>query len=305
MRLPRSIEIVVIAMTNALEHALYITNMMEFLAIKPGIVDGSGSVPEIKQARIEIRDLTFSYPGSEKRVLDELCLTINPGESLALVGENGAGKSTLVKLITRFYDPDSGCILMDGTDIREFPVKQLHKNISFVFQNFSRYEATASENIAFGHWQELLNDPDQVQKLAELSGVDEIVSRLPQAYDTLLGRVFGEYTLSEGQWQKLAIARALAKPASLLILDEPSSSLDARSEYDLFSRFRDISAGQTSILISHRFSTVSIADRIVVMDDGRIIEMGTHQELMNLSGHYASLYELHQRKLSSSGSKGS
>ena len=298
VRLPRTIEIVVIAITNALEHALYITNMMDFMEIKPKIVGGSVPVPAINNASVEIRNLTFTYPGSEQPALDNLCLTIIPGESLALVGENGAGKSTLVKLITRFYDPDSGSILMNGTDIREFSLEQHHGNISFVFQNFRRFEAKASENIAFGNWQELLDDPAQVKKLAQLAGVDEIVSNLPQGYDTLLGRVFGEYTLSEGQWQKLAIARALAKPASLLILDEPSSSLDARSEYELFSRFRDISAGKTSILISHRFSTVSIADRIVVMDAGRIIEMGTHQELMALSGHYASLYDLHQRRLS-------
>ncbi len=298
-RLPRTIENVVIAITNALENALYISNMMEFLAIEPKIVDGPRPVPATRHASIEIRDLTFSYPGSKRRVLDNLNLVIHPGDSLALVGENGAGKSTLVKMIARLYDPESGAIFMNGTDIREFPVKQLHEKISFVFQNFRRFEAKASENIAFGNWQELLDDPEQVEKLAQLAGVDDIVSRLPQGYDTPLGRMFGEYTLSEGQWQKLAIARALAKPASLLILDEPSSSLDARAEFELFSRFRDISAGQTSILISHRFSTVSIADRIVVMDSGRIIEMGTHRELMALSGHYASLYDLHQRKLSS------
>jgi ATP-binding cassette subfamily B protein len=297
VRLPKAIETVVIAMTNALEHGLYISNMMELLAIKPKIVDGTAT-PLVDRAGVEIRNVTFHYPGSKKRVLDNVSLTINPGESLALVGENGAGKSTLVKLIARFYDPDSGSILLDGTDIREFPLKQLHGNISFVFQNFRRFDAKASENIAFGNWRELLDDPEQVVKLAQKAGVDEIISDLPQAYDTLLGRVFGEHTLSEGQWQKLAIARALAKPASLLILDEPSSSLDARSEYELFSRFKEISAGQTSILISHRFSTVSIADRIVVMDNGQIIETGTHQELMALSGHYASLYELHQRKLS-------
>jgi len=298
VRLPKSIENVVFAMTNALEDALYISNMMELLAIKPKIVDGFVPVPATRHAGIEIRDLTFTYPGSKQPVLDHLSLTIRPGESLALVGENGAGKSTLVKLITRFYDPDSGSILMDGTDIREFPVRKLHEKISFVFQEFRRFEATAAENIAFGNWLELLDAPGQVEKLAQLAGVDDIISRLPQGFDTPLGRMFGEHTLSEGQWQKLAIARALAKPASLLILDEPSSSLDARAEFELFSRFRDISAGQTSILISHRFSTVSIADRIVVMDSGRIIEMGTHQELMALSGHYASLYDLHQRKLS-------
>jgi ATP-binding cassette subfamily B protein len=299
VRLPRAIENVVIALTKALEHALFISNMMELLGIEPRIVDGPGTNLVISNSAVEVRDVTFTYPGSKKPVLNKVSLVILPGESLAIVGENGAGKSTLVKLITRFYDPDDGSILIDGTDLREFPLKQLHGNISFVFQNFGRYEATASENIAFGNWKELLDDPVQVEKLARLAGVHEIVSDLPQGYDTLLGRVFGEHPLSEGQWQKMAIARALAKKASLLILDEPSSSLDARAEYELFSRFRDISKGQTSILISHRFSTVSIADRIAVMDNGQIIEMGTHRELMALSGHYASLYELHQRRLDS------
>lgn len=298
LRLPRTIEVVVIAVTNALEHALFISNMMEFMAIQPKIADGPGTGSAISQAKIEIRNVSFAYPGSKKRVLNNLSLTINPGESLALVGENGAGKSTLVKLITRFYDPDNGSILIDGHDIRDYQLEQLHDSISFVFQDFRRYEAKALENIAFGNWRELLNDPVQVEKLARLAGVDGIISSLPQGYDTLLGRAFGDYTLSEGQWQKLAIARAFAKKAALLILDEPSSSLDARAEYELFSRFRSISRGQTSILISHRFSTVSIADRIAVMDEGQIIEMGSHRELMRLSGHYASLYELHQRKLS-------
>jgi len=302
VRLPKAIELVVLALSNALENTLYISNMMEFLDIKPRIADGTDTGLAISQAGVEIRDVTFTYPGSTKKALNHLSLTIKPGESLALVGENGAGKSTLVKLIARFYDPDCGSIHIDGTDIRQFPLEHLHKSIAFVFQNFQRFEATASENIAFGNWQELLDDPAQVKELAQLAGVDEIISRLPQAYDTLLGRTFGDHTLSEGQWQKLAIARALAKKAPLLILDEPTSSLDARAEYELFSRFRDISRGQTSILISHRFSTVSIADRIVVMDDGQVIETGTHQELMASGGHYASLYELHQRRLSPSGS---
>jgi ATP-binding cassette subfamily B protein len=297
VRLPKTIEFVVIAMTNALEHALYISNMMKLLGIKPGIVDGPTPLEVSGPAQIEIRNLSFTYPGSEQKALDDVNITVRAGESLALVGENGAGKSTLVKLITRFYDPDSGCILLNGTDIREVPVKQLHASIAFVFQNFRRFEARASENIAFGNWEELLDQPGEVERLAKLAGVDRIITALPDGYDTLLGRVFGEHTLSEGQWQKLAIARALARRASLLILDEPSSSLDARAEYELFSRFRDISAGQTSILISHRFSTVSIADRIVVMDNGRIIESGTHPELIARSGHYASLYELHQRNL--------
>jgi ATP-binding cassette subfamily B protein len=297
VRLPRAIEAVIISVTDAMEHALYISNMMEFLEVEPRI-KGGRQKPPISRGEMEIREVTFTYPGSAAPALEDISLVIKSGETLALVGENGAGKTTLAKLMARLYDPDRGSILLDGVDLQGLPLDYLQERLSFVFQSFGRFEATASENIAFGDWRRLLEDREQVERIARLAGVHETISALPQGYDTLLGRMFGEYTLSEGQWQKVAIARALAREASLIILDEPTSSLDARTEYRLFSRFREIAAGRTSLLISHRFSTVSIADRIAVMDEGRIIELGTHRELMDLSGHYASLYDLHQRRLS-------
>jgi len=232
--------------------------------------------------------------------LSDVSFHIEPGETVALVGENGAGKTTLVKLIARLYDPNEGVIVFDDVNLQDLSLEFLRRQISFVFQRFSRYEATVSENIAFGDWRELLDHPDRVEQLGRMAGVQEMVDTMPHGYETQLGRLFGEFTLSGGQWQKIAISRAFARDSSLLILDEPTANLDARAEFDLFSRFKSLAAGRTTILISHRFSTVSMADRILVLEEGRIIESGTHDALLAQGGQYAALFNLHQRQMNAS-----
>jgi ATP-binding cassette subfamily B protein len=282
--------------SSAMEETLYLSHLMEFLNAKPGISSAAGLTPTSSQGEIQIKNVSFAYPGTPQPVLSDVSLHITPGETVALVGENGAGKTTLVKLIARLYDPDVGGILFDGIDLRELSLDYLHKQVAFVFQHFNRYEATAADNIAYGDWQRLMHNREQVESIARLANVHDMIDEMSEGYDTLLGRKFGEYTLSGGQWQKIAVARAFAREASLFILDEPTSNLDARAEYELFSRFRELARGRTTILISHRFSTVSMADRILMMDKGRIIEGGTHQELLAQAGHYAKLYNLHVRQ---------
>jgi ATP-binding cassette subfamily B protein len=297
IRLRASIENAIMAFTDALEQMLYISNLIDFLNIEPRINMNDGLTIYTGQGEITVKQATFTYPGSNKPALKDISLSIKPGETVALVGENGAGKTTLVKLIARLYDPDEGSIWLDGVNIKELSVVSLYNKISFVFQTFGRYEATVGENIAYGDLQQTLGNPEKIEQIARLAGVHNMIQAMPQGYDTMLGRMFGEFTLSEGQWQQIALARAFARDALLLILDEPTSNLDARSEYEVFSRFQEIAKGRTTILISHRFSTVSMADRILVMDKGQIVEQGSHQELIARRGHYASLYRLHLRQM--------
>ncbi|HUI24961.1 MAG TPA: ABC transporter ATP-binding protein [Candidatus Kryptonia bacterium] len=303
-RLRNTLETLIQGIANALEQTLYIANVREFLAAEPRIRTTVGLVPSASRAEIEFEHVSFTYPGSPEPALADVSFHIHPGETVALVGENGAGKTTLVKLLARLYEPGSGRIRFDGIDLAELSPDYLYEQIACVFQGFGRYEATAADNIAYGDWRRLLSDRDRVRQIAQLAGVDEVIASLPNGYDTLLGRMFGECDLSGGQWQSIAIARAFARNGSLLILDEPTSDLDARAEYKLFVRVRELAKGRTTLIISHRFSTVSMANRILVMDQGRIVESGTHQELLAQAGVYAHLYELHQRQMDAAGGHG-
>jgi ATP-binding cassette subfamily B protein len=222
-------------------------------------------------------------------------LHVRPGELVALVGENGAGKSTLAKLVARLYDPDRGRVLIDGVDARTLVLSEFHRLVAFVTQQPARYEASAGDNIAYGDWRRLLGDASLVEKAARGAGVHDLLTSLPVGYDTTIGRMFGEYDLSGGQWQRLAIARALARDAMILVLDEPTSGLDVRAETDLFARLRDLAHGRTTLLISHRLTGAVAADRVVCLAEGRILDEGPHHELLRRSRHYAELYDLHQR----------
>jgi ATP-binding cassette subfamily B protein len=236
--------------------------------------------------------VSFTYPGTERRVLDRLDFHLHPGERVALIGENGQGKTTIVKLITRLYDPTEGEILLDGLDLREYELEDLYREIGVIFQDFMRYEMTLQENIAVGRIDEIRNMP-LLQEAAQKSLAEEVIARLPGHFHQMLGRRFeGGVDLSGGEWQKIALARAYMRDAQLLILDEPTAALDARSEFEVFRRFADLTAGKTALFISHRFSTVRMADRIVVLENGRVIEDGSHARLTSLGGRYAEMFEM-------------
>jgi ATP-binding cassette subfamily B protein len=234
----------------------------------------------------------FRYPGSERFVIRDFSLTIRAGETVALVGENGAGKTTIVKLMTRLYEAEEGRITIDGIDIRAFAAADLRKHIGVIFQDFLRYSFTARDNIGVGRI-EAADDLGRIARSAEQALADEVIERLPGRYEQQLGKQFvGGQDLSGGEWQKLAIARAYMRDAEIIILDEPTAALDARAEAEVFARFKSLSERATALLISHRFSTVRMADRIVVLDAGRVLEAGTHAQLMALGGRYAELFEL-------------
>jgi ATP-binding cassette, subfamily B, bacterial len=273
------------------EDGLFIGDTFEFLNLKENVVaENPIKSPAKLKKKIEVDKLSFTYPGNSIRTLNNVSFEIKKGEIIALVGPNGAGKSTLVRLLCRLYDPDSGNIKYDGSEIRNMDPEEYRKHFSVIFQDFMLYNLTAAENIRMGNIDEK-TPAKRIMASASATGIHELISKLPSGYETVIGNLFEDSReLSWGEWQKIALARALFRDAPILILDEPSSSLDADTEHDIFSRFREIVKGRTSILISHRFTNVTLADRIIVLDKGSVAETGTHEELMKAGGLYFSMF---------------
>ena len=293
-RLRGLIEGLLLGFTQIAGQAQYLEDLFSFFAIEPSIRSPDHPVPmpaTIRQG-LAFEEVGFRYQGSETWAVRHLSFTLAAGETLALVGENGAGKTTIVKLMTRLYDPTEGRILLDGLPLGAYDLDALRARIGAIFQDFVRFDLTAGENIAVGRI-EARDDSARIGRAAVRGLADAVIGRLPAGYDQPLGKRFdGGVDLSGGQWQKIALSRAYMRDAEILILDEPTAALDARAEFDVFRRFRDLSAGRAAVLISHRFSTVRMADRILVLEDGKVLEAGTHDALLARGGRYAELFEL-------------
>jgi len=289
-----NIQLIFSTLSGVADQALFLTDLLAFFEMQPTIRSKPNALPAPRpiQRGFEFRNVSFAYPGSSRLILKNLNFTLHTGERVALIGENGEGKTTIVKLITRLYDPTEGQVLLDGIDLREYSLEDLYREIGVIFQDFMRYEMTAHENVAVGRIEEI-GSREEIANASRKSLADEVIAKLPLGYDQMLGRRFdGGVDLSGGEWQKLALARAYLRDAQLLILDEPTAALDARSEFEVFERFAELTGGKMALFISHRFSTVRMADRIVVLADGRIAEDGSHAQLMALGGSYAEMFEL-------------
>jgi ATP-binding cassette subfamily B protein len=289
-----NIQAVFATFSTIADQALFVTDLLDFFAMKPTVSSKPNALPAPRPIRegFEFRNVSFTYPGQTRLVLSDVSFHLRRGERLALVGENGQGKTTIVKLLTRLYDPTAGQILLDGVDLREYDLEDLWKETGVIFQDFMRYDMTAAENIAIGKIEERDNT-FRVRSAAQKSLAEQVIRKLPKSYEQILGRRFeGGVDLSGGEWQKMALARAYLRDAQLLILDEPTAALDAKSEHEVFQRFAELTHGKMALLISHRFSTVKMADRILVLEEGQIAEQGDHEQLLLRGGRYAEMFEL-------------
>ena len=293
-RLRNLLEGLLASFSTTASQALYLNDLFSFFEVEPEIFSPERPLPFPQPIRqgFAFEEVGFTYPGADRWAVRNLSFTLHAGEVVALVGENGAGKTTLVKLLARLYDPDEGRILLDGHDLREYDLDALRGNLGVIFQDFVRYNLTAAENIAVGRIA-ARDDRDRIRQAAMRSQADEVIARLPAGYDQMIGKRFKNgIELSGGEWQKIALARAYMREAEVLILDEPTAALDARSEFEVFKRFKELSKGKTAILISHRFSSVRMADRILVLANGTVEAVGTHEELISQPGRYSELFEL-------------
>ena len=293
-RLRQLLEGLLVGFSQVASQALYLDDLFSFFAIEPEIGSKPDALPVLEpiQQGFVFEDVGFCYPGSQRWAVRHLSFELRAGEVLALVGENGAGKTTLVKLLARLYDPDEGRILLDGRDLRDYDLDSLRASLGVIFQDFVRYHLTAAENIGVGQ-VDAMDDQQRIEQAAQRGMADEVIASLPDGYAQVIGRRFRQgVDLSGGQWQKIAIARAYMRDAQVMILDEPTAALDARSEFEVFQRFKELSSGRTAVLISHRFSSVRMADRILVLGNGRVEASGTHEQLMAAGGRYAELFAL-------------
>jgi ATP-binding cassette subfamily B protein len=289
-----NIQAVFATFSTIADQALFVTDLLEFFGMKPTVSSKPNALPAPRPILegFEFRHVSFAYPGLTRTVLTDVSFHLRRGERLALVGENGQGKTTIVKLLTRLYDPTAGQILLDGVDLREYDLEDLWKETGVIFQDFMRYDLTAAENIAIGKIEDRENT-FRLRSAAQKSLAEGVIRKLPKSYEQILGRRFeGGVDLSGGEWQKIALARAYLRDAQLLILDEPTAALDAKSEHEVFQRFAELTQGKMALLISHRFSTVKMADRILVLENGQIAEQGGHEELLLRGGRYAEMFEL-------------